>query len=181
MLQHAATHCNTLHYTLQRTLQHTPQHTAIGNTFHTRTIHMTGDLFIRQFCTGVAYVCVAKCCSVLQCVAVCCSVLQCVAVCYSALLSYTTSIHQRKPMYTKNNNFQMYTYMCRYMYIYEFKHVFLVPCACILASYLTKTFLWKKAFKVKSAHSRQKIFKKKKTETFTSNCTFISTLNGIEI
>ena len=34
---------------------------------------------------GIAYVCFALCCSVLQCVAVRCSVLQCVAVCCSVL------------------------------------------------------------------------------------------------
>jgi len=100
-LQHTATHCITHCNTRCKSLQHTLQHTAIGNTCHTRTIHMTGDLLIRQFCTGVAYVCVAECCSVLQCVAVC--VLQCFEVCCSVLQCATVRCCHTRPVYIRGN------------------------------------------------------------------------------
>ena len=102
MLQHTATHCNTLqrtshviyyirhtHCSCCNTLQHTATHCNTRHTSYTilgtHIARILGCVLQRVAACCSVLQCVAVCCSVLQCVAVCCSVLQCASVCCSAL------------------------------------------------------------------------------------------------
>ena len=105
VIEHTATHCNTLQHTATHcncnTLQYTAIHCSTLQDTATRcnTLqHTAAHCNTLQYCItllllspsvysmrDLPYVCVAVCCSVLQFVAVCCSVLPCVAVCCSVL------------------------------------------------------------------------------------------------
>ena len=80
ILQHTATHCNTLQHTAthSNTLQHC-------NTSKFCIIATKYERFVRFFFSRQQAQYVAICCGVLQCFSVCCSMLQCVAACCSVL------------------------------------------------------------------------------------------------
>ena len=98
MLQHTATHCNTLQdasirdvrqpYRSERLLLNACTHVAVRCSMLQCVAVCCSDasLLMLNACTHAnTHACVAVCCSVLQCVAACCSVLQYVAMYCSVL------------------------------------------------------------------------------------------------